>query len=96
MAKIKRWNVRCKSKKAKGFSGSGQRQMWNFLLRGARVQRHEKREVLNQFALCMIFGAGVTGSIVGYSWRGVFGEVLGLVVFTFLMSRFVGDGRYFR
>jgi hypothetical protein len=88
--------MRRRSKRAQGFSGSGQRQAWNLVTRGTGVRGREKRQFFNQISGIMVLSAAIAGAIFGYSLLGWLGAILGLVVAAGLMAQFVVRNRYYR
>lgn len=85
-----------KNKRHRGFSGPGQRQAWEPILRGAGIGGREKRSFFNTVSGIMVLSAGVAGACFGYSLLGFFGAVVGFIVAAGLVGKFVKKGRYLR
>ena len=87
---------RWRGKRQQGFSGPVQRKGWDPITRNAGMRGREKRQFFNQISHIMVLSAAVVGALLGFSFLGWVGAIIGLVVAAGLMAKFVVRGRYYR
>ena len=82
-----------KSPPARGFTGPGGRQLFDAIL---PMQGQERKQYFNGVSGWLVLGLGLGGAIVGYTWAGVVGAVLGFGAGVTAGGTFVERQRFYR
>jgi hypothetical protein len=76
-----------------GFTEPGMRQLFDAVL---PMQGKERRQFFNQASTGLVVGLGLGGAMLGYSWAGIAGAVLGLGAGATVGGTFVERQRFYR
>ena len=78
---------------ARGFTGPGGRQLFDAIL---PMQGKERKQYFNGVSGWLVLGLGLGGAMVGYSWAGIVGAILGFGAGVTAGGTFVERQRFYR
>jgi hypothetical protein len=76
-----------------GFTGPGMRQLFDGVL---PMRGRERREFFNQASTGLVVGLGLGGAVLGHSWAGPVGALIGLGVGATTGGLFIEKQRFYR
>lgn len=80
-------------RKPRGFTGPGMRQLFDAVL---PMQGKERKQFYNQASTGLVVGLGLGGAMLGGSWAGAVGAVIGFGVGATAGGLFVEKQRFYR
>jgi len=87
---------RGKKPRGKGFSSDENRPFYGRFLQLTHVRGREKRQFLNRISGAIIASLAIVAAVMGYSWFGWIGGIVGFLVADSIVGVWQVNGRYIR